>query len=145
MPIASAAQDDAPDLECEYDNLVFACQFCNQQKLANRVPDPCQVAYGKCLRVEPDGTVTPLNTQGRRLVNVIRLNHPRFIEERLKTLRVWKALATHDPIEFQRLMAFPANLPDLSRLKPPGGNRRPEGILESCLARRNQDDLPKMY
>ena len=139
------SQDDAPELECEYDNLVFACQFCNQQKLANRVPDPCQVAYGKCLRVESDGMVTALNTQVRRLVNVIRLNHPRFIEERLKTLRVWKVLATHDPAGFQRLMAFPANLPDLSRLKPPGGNRCPEGILESCLARRNRGDLPKTY
>jgi len=38
------SQDEAPELECEYDNLVFACQFCNQQKLANRVPDPCRVA-----------------------------------------------------------------------------------------------------
>lgn len=139
------SQDEAPELECEYDNLAFACQFCNQQKLAHRVPDPCQVAYGKCLRVESDGTMTPLNKQGNRLVSVIRLNHPRFIEERLKTLRVWKVLAEHDSAEFQRLMGFPADLPDLSRLKPPGGNRRPEGISESCFARRDRGDLPKTY
>ena len=137
--------DEAPELECEYDNLVFACQFCNQQKLANRVPDPCRVAYGKCLRVESDGTVTSLNKQGKRLVDVIRLNHPRFIEERLKTLHLWKVLAAYDPTELQRLMAFPADLPDLSALKPPRGNRRPEGISESCLARRNRDDSPKAY
>ena len=139
------SQDEAPELECEYDNLVFACQFCNQQKLANRVPDPCQVAYGKCLRVESDGTVTPLNKQGKRLVTVIRLNHPRFIDERLKTLCVWKILAEHDSAELQRLMDFPADLPDLSRLKPPGGNRRPEGISESCFARRERGNLPKTY
>jgi hypothetical protein len=97
------------------------------------------------LRVESDGTVTSLNKQGKRLVNVIRLNHPRFIEERLKTLHLWKVLAAHDPAELQRLMGFPADLPDLSKLKPPGGNRRPEGILESCLACRNRDDLPRTY
>ena len=139
------SQDEAPELECEYGNLVFACQFCNQQKLANRVPDPCQVAYGKCLRVEWDGTVTPLNKQGERLVNIIRLNHPRFIEERLKTIRVWSVLCNHDSAELQMLMGFPADLPDLSRLKPPGGNRRPEGISESCFARRERGNLPKTY
>lgn len=139
------SQDEAPELECEYDNLVFACQFCNQQKLANRVPDPCQVAYGKCLRVESDGKVTALNKQGTRLVEIIRLNHPRFIQERLKMMRLLKILAEHAPAEFQNLMNFPAGLPDLSALKPPGGNRRVQGLSESCLARKNRDDLPKTY
>ena len=139
------SQDEAPELECEYSNLVFACQFCNGQKLAVTVPDPCRVAYGKCLRVEPDGKVTALNKQGTRLVEIIRLNHPRFIQERLKTMRLLKILAEHTPDEFQNLMGFPADLPDLSALKPPGGNHRVEGISESCLARRNRDDLPKTY
>jgi hypothetical protein len=138
-------QDEAPELECEYDNLVFACQFCNQQKKASRVPDPCQVAYGKCLRVESDGKVTALNKQGTRLVEIIRLNHPRFIQERLKTMRVLQILAQHAPDEFQNLMGFPADLPDLSALKPPSGNRRVEGLSESCLARKNRGDLPKIY
>jgi hypothetical protein len=139
------SQDEAPHLECEYDNLVFACQFCNQQKLANRVPDPCEVAYGKCLRVESDGTVTPLNSQGKRLVNVIRLNHPRFVDQRQNTIRVFKVLADHDRAEFQRLMGFPADLPDLSSRMPPGGNRRREGISESFLARKRRGDLPMAY
>lgn len=90
------------------------------------------------------GTHTFLNKQGKRLVNVIRLNHPRFVEDRLKILRLWKILAEHAPVELQRLMAFPENLPDLSAFKPPRGNRRPEGISESCLARRNRGDLPKV-
>jgi hypothetical protein len=139
------SQDEAPELECEYDNLVFACQFCNQQKLANRVPDPCRVAYGDCLRVEADGTVTALNRHGKKLVSVIRLNHPRFVEERLKIIRVLHVLAKHAPLEFQTLMGFPADLPDLSTLKPPKGNRRPEGISESCFARRTRDELPSVY
>jgi len=139
------SQEEAPQLECEYDNLVFACQFCNRQKLSNRVPDPCRIAYGDCLRVESNGTVTALNAHGRRLASVIRLNHPRFIEERRKTMKVLRLLAKHAPSEFQRLMGFPTDLPDLSTLKPPRGNRRPEGIAESCLARRKRGKLPGVY
>ncbi len=139
------SQDEDPRLVCDYNNLVFACQFCNQQKLANRVPDPCRVAYGNCLHVESDGKVMPLNRHGERLVNVIRLNHPRFVEERLKTMRLLTILAEHAPVEFQRLMGFPSDLPDLSSLKPPQGNRRPEGISESYFERKNRGDLPSVY
>ena len=139
------SQDEAPELEREYDNLVFACQFCNQQKFANRVPDPCRIAYGDCLRVESNGTITALNRDGRRLVSVIRLNHPRFVEERLKTMKALRVLAKHAPVEFQRLMSFPAELPDLSTLKPPAGNRRPAGISDSCYARRMRGELPTIY
>lgn len=139
------SQDEAPELECEYDNLVFACQFCNQQKLSNRVPDPCRIAYGDCLRVESNGTVTALNRHGRKLVSVIRLNHPRFVAERLKTMKVLLVLAEHAPSEFQRLMGFPTHLPDLSMRKPPEGNRRREGISDSCLARQSRGELPATY
>jgi hypothetical protein len=139
------SQDEAPDLECEYDNLVFACQFCNQQKLSNRVPDPCRVAYGECLQVEANGMVTPLNADGRRLVSVIRLNHPRFVQERCKTMKLLRILAKHDRIAYEQMMGFPSDLPDLSTLKPPRGNRRPKGISESCLARKSLGDLPNVY
>lgn len=139
------SQDEAPELECEYDNLVFACQFCNQQKLSNRVPDPCRVAYGECLRVESSGTVTALNRHGRKLVSVIRLNHPRFVAERLKTIKVLKVLAKHTPQLFQQMMGFPEELPDLETLKPPQGNRRPEGVLESYFARRARGELQAIY
>jgi hypothetical protein len=125
--------------------LVFTCQFCNQQKLLNRVPDPCQVAYGECLCVEADGTVIPLNAHGRRLVSVIRLNHPRFVQERCKTMKLLRVLAKHDRAAYEQMMAFPADLPDLSTLKPPRGNRRPNGVLESCHARRLHGNLPIIY
>jgi hypothetical protein len=139
------SQDEDPNLVCDYDNLVFACQFCNQQKLANRVPNPCRIAYGQCLRVEPNGEVTALNRQGKRLVQVIRLNHPRFIEERFKILRLTKILAEHAPAELVKLMGFPEALPDLSLLKPSHGNCRQKGISESFFAQRQQGQLAKIY
>lgn len=138
------SQHEAPHLECEYDNLVFACQFCNGQKGPNRVPDPCQVAYGDCLRVEPDGSVTPLNLFGWRLEKVLRLNHDRQVQERLKTIRLLSILAGHDKEEFERLMGFPPELPNLGKRKP-HNNRRPQGIVESYYARRQRGELPTVY
>ncbi len=139
------SQHEAPELECAYDNLVFACQFCNHRKSYHRVADPCRVAYGSCLRVESSGFVTPLNRTGKRLVDTIRLNHDRYVQERLKTMRHLQAIAQVDLAEFERLMGFPSNLPDLAALKPPEGNRRPQGVSESCLALRMRAELPKTY
>lgn len=139
------SQDENPKLATEYDNLVFACQFCNLMKGPNRVPDPCSVAYGQCLRIESDGTVTPLNKRGQRLVKVIRLNHPRFVEERKKNIRNLAVLESHDSAAFEAMMGFPSDLPDLSLLKPPKGNSRSEGVNESWFAKRSRGKLPRTY
>jgi hypothetical protein len=137
-------QDEDPSLECDYENLVFACQFCNQQKGPNRVPDPCKLAYGSSLRVEMDGTITPLDNGGRRLDRVLRLNHKQHVEERRKIMRLIAVLAHHDQAEFERLMGFPSTLPDLEEKSPPS-NYRPKGILESHLAKRRRGELPTVY
>jgi hypothetical protein len=136
---------DAPHLECHYENLVFACQFCNGQKGPARVPDPCRIAYGTCLQVESDGTVTPRGRSGRRLVKVLRLNHKWHVAERLKIIRLLASLARHDQGEFDRFMGFPSDLPDLGGRRPPGGNHRPHGIAESCFARKQRGELPRVY
>jgi hypothetical protein len=138
-------KQEAPELVCDYENLVFACQCCNRQKSSHRVTDPCQVAYGSCLQVKANGEVTWLNTRGKRLVQTIRLNHPRYVQERLKILRFVQLAAGCDPALLEWLMSYPSVLPDLSRLKPPGGNRRPEGLRQSFHARRRRGDLAKTY
>lgn len=135
---------DAPELECEYDNLVFACAFCNEQKGPNRLPDPCRVAYGRCLCVEENGEITALSKPGHRLLSVLRLNHPSFVQERLKVLQLLSLLARHDPAQFKRLMGFPADLPDLRRKKAPK-NRRPAGVADCCFAKRERNELPAVY
>jgi hypothetical protein len=45
----------------------------------------------------------------------------------------------------QHYLGFPENLPDLSKLKPPGGNERPEGIADSHYERRERGQLPEFY
>ncbi len=138
------SRDEAPQLECDYDNLVLACQFCNGRKGPNRVPDPCRVAYGDCLRVERDGTITDLNKPGGRLLKVLRLNHKCYVEWRRGMIHLISVLAKHDRTLFERLMRFPSDLPDLAHRHPPR-NSRPEGIAESHFARRQRCELPPVY
>jgi len=41
-------------------------------------------------------------------------------------------------------MGYPDDLPDFSRLKPPG-NKKPKGINDSYYARRVRGELPEVY
>jgi hypothetical protein len=86
-----------------------------------------------------------LNSQGKRLVNTIRLNHPLYVEERRKWLRVLDLAARRDRDLFERLMSHPADLPDLSKLKPPEGNRRPDGVRDSFHSRRARGEALGIY
>ena len=138
------SQSDAPHLTCEYDNLVLSCQFCNQRKSSHRVPDLCKVAYGACLTVNSDGTVTPHGRHGNRLVDTLRLNHPRMLGERRKWLTIIETLRKHAPSEYETLMGYPKELHDLNKTKAPQ-NRRPQGLSESCLAKLKRNELPKVY
>lgn len=138
-------KDEAAERSCDYDNLVVSCQSCNRRKSSHRVPDPCLVAYGSCLRVQSNGRVTALNKEGKRIVETIRLNHDRYVSERQKMIKLLRLCAQHDKAEFERLMGFPSELPDLTRWEPPGGNTRPEGVFQSHFARRMRGQLPKTY
>ena len=137
-------RDEAEELVCVYANLVLACQCCNRMKSNQRVPDPCRVAYGRCLRVEPDGTITPLNKLGSRLVRTLRLDHPKYRQMRYQKVRDLQALALCDPEGYGQAMGFPINLPDLGALKVKT-NSRPEGIEQSWFAKRRRGELPSCY
>lgn len=139
-------QSLAPDLECHYDNLILSCQWCNNRKLADSVPDPAAIAYGNCLRVDDDsGEVRALSEDGLILIRVLKLNHQDQIRTRLDTLRTLKILAIHAPNDWKRIMGFPEELPDLGRKRPPGGNSRPNGIPESYFEQHQRDELPEVY
>ena len=49
------------------------------------------------------------------------------------------------PDFYRKLMGFPTDLPDLRRLRPPGGNKRPDGVDASWHARRKRGELPATY
>ena len=49
------------------------------------------------------------------------------------------------PNLYRELMGYPDDLPNLGRLRPPQGNKRPDGIANSCYERRKRGDLPETY
>ena len=55
--------------------------------------------------------------------------------------QVVRLARNQDSALYSRLMGFPDDLPDLAKKRPPGGNSRPEGIRESCYARRTRNEL----
>jgi HNH endonuclease len=137
-------QEEDERLECIYDNLVLACQFCNRMKSDNRVADPCLVAYGQCLHVSSDGAIVAMNKVGERLLRVLRLNEPRYQQWRARRMRELHALALCDPEGYEQVMGFPAELTDLSKHKPKS-NSRPDGVNHSWFAKRQRGELPKIY
>ena len=59
-------------------------------------------------------------------------------------MRMLELFALHDRPEYERLLGFPAELPDLENMAPPH-NHRPQGIAESYLARQRRGELPAVY
>lgn len=128
----------------DYENLLYACRTCNLNKSASLALDPCQVGFGNLVQVNEDGVIRPLNDDGAILIQALRLDNDDYTEFRHLMLRILSALQEHDPQLYARLMSYPDDLPNLQALKPPQ-NTRPEGVAQSCLAHRNQGELPATY
>jgi hypothetical protein len=139
---------EAPDRECDYENLLYACQQCNSCKGEQwPVPDPCREPYGQHVRVRDDGIIEGLTKDGQRLIRILRLDRADLTACRREFLRL-ERIAQENPGSdtaalFQDKLRYPDDLPDLARLRPPGGNHRPEGIRQSHFARKQE--LPTVY
>ena len=139
-----------PEDSCNYENLVYACCRCNSVKQDRPLPvDPCDDGWGRHLRAVPDGTVRAITTEGQRTIEICRLNRPALVQARQRILRLLNELAANGSEDAMSLvreyLGFPANLPMLSQLHPPGGNMRPEGITDSHFERRKRGQLPETY
>ena len=139
-----------PDETGDYDNLVYACCSCNSSRRELPLPlDPVRDALAGHLRIAATGMAEPLTDAGRRLVELCHLNRAVLVEFRREFLQLLDLLnSVNDPRAvnaLRSLLGFPQDLPDLANLRPPGGNSRPEGIRESCLAKRERGALPQTY
>jgi hypothetical protein len=134
-----------PELKADYDNLLLVCPICNVLKGSRALPDPCQVLTSDTVVVHEDGAIRAHKREARGLIRVLGLDQRPATEYRL----LWNSIATlarrFDPELWRKIMGFPEVLPDLRRLKPPGGNTRPEGVDQSWHARRQRGELPKSY
>jgi HNH endonuclease len=138
---------DRPDLECRYANLLYVCRRCNSLKTDLPIPDPSSFAYGKCLRVNEDGTIEVVNdsAEGRTLVSTLRLDRPERVRQRQLIIEILiDARKAANTRRLRQLLGFPEDLDDLRTLKPPS-NYRLEGIAESWFSRRERGELPATY
>lgn len=140
-----------PDRETDYDNLVYACVRCNSYKQANVSPlDPSKVAFADHFRVTEDGDIEGLSPEARELIHDLHLHHGPVRATRLhafRVLRLKERYPTDDDIHalYLSVFGYPGDLPDLSRLRPPGGNTRPDGIADSHFERKKRNELPEVY
>jgi hypothetical protein len=140
LPLASR-----PELAREYDNLLYGCVSCNLGKGSRETPDPFACLLDSVVQVSEDGSIHASTPPARKLIEQLGLNRPRLREFRELWIRIVRLAARHDAALYQRLMGYPADLPDLSPLRPPDGNTRPEGVAGSHLARRQRGELPDTY
>jgi hypothetical protein len=134
-----------PEHERTYDNLLYTCASCNAVKGKSVVPDPTTVLLDPGVWVTEDGMIHADAPEGARLIELLGLDSPQFTEFRLLWIGIVALAERYDPSLYQRLMGFPADLPDLKRLRPPGGNTRPEGVRTSFFAKRKDGTLPATY
>jgi hypothetical protein len=132
---------------CDYDNLVYACTRCNSALRDVNHVDLTQTVLGHHLEVSDNGSIQALTTVGADLIETLGLHQFPAIKVRRYYLKVAQLARKYpdDPdvreLVFQSFR-YPEDLPDLSLLRPPGGNFRPEGILRSHHARRVRGVLP---
>ena len=133
-----------PKVALDYGNLLYACISCNSAKRDLPVPNPCNcMLYGQVL-VREDGDIEATTPDAKRLIRVLGLDDAEYREFRHLLIDIATIAAKFEPALFQRLMRYPNDLPDLSKLRPPK-NSRPQGIRESCRARRDRGELPNTY
>jgi hypothetical protein len=134
-----------PNLERDYDNLLYTCVGCNAIKGSEAVNDPTQVFQISTVAIGDDGVLSPRTTQAAELIELLNLNYPALCHRRQLLIAAIKVFRSHDPELYRRWLSYPGDLPDLSRLRPPEGNARPAGIAQSYFALRERGELDAIY
>jgi hypothetical protein len=134
-----------PEQSTSYDNLLYTCATCNCAKGTFLLPDPTQVLLRKDVLVKEDGTIEATTPELRLLIRVLGLDDPEATEYRQLWIGIVGLAEKHSPALFWQLMGFPDNLPDLGRLRPPGGNTRPDGLAASFFQQRERGAIPATY
>ncbi len=136
-----------PALKSFYDNLVYACGRCNRAKTnIVGIPDPCQIAFGECLKVTEIGAVAAQNEHGVKLCDAMALNAKKRVEARGRWMRALLRLQATDAELYGEYMGFPSDLDDLRppKLRPPS-NAMPQSVDDCFFAQREEGRLPCVY
>jgi hypothetical protein len=134
-----------PDLMTAYNNLLYACVSCNARKSDEFLPDPCVALTADSIHVHPDGTIEGRTRGARRVIRVLYLDRSRETDFRRIWIETIALARASNPSLLRDYLKWPEDLQDLSRLQPPGGNTKPDGLLTSAYHRRQILELPETY
>jgi len=137
-------KSEHPDVERDYDNLVYACSECNGTKAAKYLPSPESVAYGDCMQVDQSGEIHALNERGKTIIEALHLDAHEYTRLRRRII-VTVAEARPGSETLKWCLGYPDDLPNLSVEKKPKDNKRLNGIRESHFERKSHNELPKYY
>ena len=134
-----------PDLATEYDNLLYACGPCNLGKQDARLPDPTASLLEESVEVQESGLLLAKTKPAKRIIARLALNRPSYCRFRRLWISVFQMARDDNPELLRQVLGFPTDLPDLSKLRPPGGNAKPDGVEQSYFRLRERGELPETY
>ena len=137
-------KSENPEVERDYDNLVYACSECNGTKAAKYLPSPEKVAYGKCLRVDENGEIHALDDHGKTIIEALSLDAPDYTRLRRRIIRM-ASEGQPGSETLQCCLGYPDDLPNLSEEPKPKRNKRPDGIRDSHYERKKRGQLSQYY
>ena len=120
-------------------------QAMQPRQVREKVPDPMAELTSDNLGIQPDGSLECYSAAAEAIVLKLDLNSPEMISWRLLWIRIVELARDCDASLYERLMGFPDDPPNLGRLRPPGGNSRPDGIAGSYYALRSSGKLFPTY
>lgn len=129
----------------DYDNLLYVCVACNLTRGNQLIPSPLEHLLDSTVQVRADGRMAAQTVPAKEIVDALHLNDPEYVFRRRQMISLLSELAVVRPDLHALWLGHPDNLLDLSRLRPPGGNTRPDGIEQSHFARRKRGELPATY
>jgi len=136
-------------LECDYDNLLYACNRCNSSKGRAELIDPTETAFGNHITIDIDGKIRGLSNEGKFLISVLSLDAEwitRIRQRYLGIAMLYQRYADDPDVAELYFDAFgyPPDLPDLTVLRP-AKNDRPEGLEQSYWAMNSRNALDRVY
>ena len=134
-----------PSQELDYDNLVYACVSCNLTKAQGEVADPTGTLLNDSIVIHGDGRMEGRTKEAARLIDKLLLDSEECRIFRRRWINIIRLAKMHARDLYQELLGYPLDMPNLARLRPSAGNKRPEGIRESHYARQKRGELPATY
>jgi len=139
-----------PALALDYDNLGYACTRCNSSRRAEPTLNPATVPLGGHVLLGADGMLTGLTDAGNAMIDLFHLNENpalsvRRLFQRLLQLSLDNLDGERAPNLLSILFGYPADMPDLRTLRPPGGNANPGSEDDCYFARAERGELSPVY